>query len=165
MRQCAAIWRTARRQRTDAWPLVELRGSLYNCAHHGCAAVYECAAERRVRGNAGARQHTGARHHGVRGTTQRRKDHSAARAEPWSVGTCKRHGRKMRGTIRRENPRKHGCAEALTVRGTIANIDVNEAATNEMIRCAATIKKNLTFVTDVTDVTLISHLNPDIFGK
>src|SRR6218665_3414243 len=39
-------------------------------------------------------------------------------------------------------------------RGTIANIDVNEAATNETIRVAAIHKKNNTFVTDGTDVTI-----------
>src|SRR6218665_1982527 len=81
-----------------------------------------------------------ARHHGVRGTTQRRRDHLAARAAPFRVATCKRYGHEMRGTIRRENPRKQKYAAALTVRGTIANNDVNEAATNEMTCGAATIK-------------------------
>src|SRR6218665_2329972 len=43
----------------------------------------------------------------------------------------------------RENPLKQGCAAALTVRGTIANNDVNEAATNETIRVAAIHKKKI----------------------
>jgi len=135
MRQCAAIWRTARQRRTDAGPHVELRGSTYNCAspwvrgskrmrgrktsarQHWCAATYRCAAP------------WSARHHGE---TKR----PYGRAE-----TCKRYGHEMRGIIRRENQRKQGCAAALAVRGTISNNDVNEAATNEMTRGAATIKK------------------------
>src|SRR6218665_3591193 len=77
----------------------------------------------------------------VRGTTQRRRDHLAARVPPWRVATCKRYGHEMRSTIRRDNPRKQLCAAALTVRGTIANNDVNEAATNETPRVAAVHKK------------------------
>src|SRR6218665_3881132 len=77
----------------------------------------------------------------VRGTTQRRRGNLAARAAPWRVATCKRYGHEMRGTIRRDNRRKQWCAAALTVRGTIANNDVDEAATNETIRVAAIHKK------------------------
>src|SRR6218665_1218685 len=82
----------------------------------------------------------------VRGTTQRRRDPLAARAAPWRVATCKRYGHEVRGTIRRDNPRKQGCAEALTVRSTIANNDVNEAATNETSRVAAVHKKIIIYV-------------------
>src|SRR6218665_2817513 len=46
-----------------------------------------------------------------------------------------------RGTIHRENPRKQGCAAALTVRGTIDNNDVNKTATNETPHVAVVHKK------------------------
>src|SRR6218665_3056177 len=81
----------------------------------------------------------------VRGTTQRRRDHMAAGAELWRLATCKRYGHEMRGTIRRDNPRRQGWAAALTVRGTIANNDVNEAATNETPRVAA-VHKHIIYV-------------------
>src|SRR6218665_2523810 len=45
MRQCAAIWRTARQRRTDARPHVKLRGSTYTMKRSA------------TRGTVGARQH------------------------------------------------------------------------------------------------------------
>ena len=81
MYNCAATQaettkRSAARGTMGARQHMELRGSMYNCAatykdarrHLNAAApnraaVYECADERRVRGNTGVRQHTGARHH------------------------------------------------------------------------------------------------------
>src|SRR6218665_3277093 len=91
------------------------------------------------RGTMDERQHTSARH------PQRRRDHLATRAAPCRVATCKRYGHEMRGTISRENQRKQGCAPVLTVRGTIANNDVNETATKETPFVAA-VHKNIKYV-------------------
>src|SRR6218665_3604834 len=130
MYNCAAPWMRGS---------IRMRGRTTSARQHWCAEAYRCAAPWSARNHAEMKRPLG-----------------RARAAPWRVATCKRHGHEMRGTIRRENPRKQGCAAALTDRGTIANNDVNEAATNEMTRGAATIKKmHLTFVTDGTDVTLL----------
>src|SRR6218665_2716849 len=90
-----------------------------NARHQGCAAAYKCAAERRVRGNTDARKYTGARHHGCAETRVRGTYECAA---AWRV----------RGSIRM---RGHTDARQHTrLRGTIADSDVNEVATNETTR-------------------------------
>src|SRR6218665_599341 len=81
----------------------------------------------------------------VRGTNER--------ASPWRV----RGSIRMRGTTdaRKTQMRGHTDARQHTrMRGTIADSDVNAAATNETTRSAA-IHKKYTFVTDGTDVTLL----------
>ena len=84
----------------------------------------------------------------VHGTTDARLQRRAAactNAAPRMSGNIR-----VRGSITRA--RQHGCAAphicaatetrgSIPERGTIANIDVNEAATNETIRVAQSIKK------------------------
>src|SRR6218665_670717 len=84
----------------------------------------------------GTRQHTGARHYGGRQYKSARHHRRAATYECAAAlrergSTCARHhicaATQLRGSIHE--------------RGTIANIDVNEAAMNETIRVAAIHKK------------------------
>src|SRR6218665_1463515 len=78
----------------------------------------------------------------VRGTTDARLQRRAA---AYTNAAQRMSGNiRVRGSITRA--RKHGCAAtqlrgSIHERGTIANIDVNEAATNETIRVAAIHKK------------------------
>src|SRR6218665_2725027 len=86
----------------------------------------------------GTRQHTGARHYGGR---QYKSARHHRRAATYECAAALRE----RGSITRA--RQHVCAAtklrgSIHERGTIANIDVNEAATNETIRVAAIHKKN-----------------------
>src|SRR6218665_3683186 len=90
----------------------------------------------------GERRHTGARHYGARQYESARTHRRAAaytNAAPRMSGNIR-----VRGSITRA--RHHICAAtqlrgSIHERGTIVNIDVNEAATNETIRLAAIHKK------------------------
>src|SRR6218665_601959 len=101
-----------------------------------CAAPWDASTQRT------------ARQHGTRHTE------NCAAAWDAAPGRTARHY----GARKYESARHHRRAATVTrgsihERGTIANIDVNEAATNETIRVAA-IHKKYTFVTDGTDVTV-----------
>src|SRR6218665_356870 len=118
------------------------RGNTENCAE-----TWDAATQRT------ARQHGTRQHRELRGTMGRgNTENSAAEWDAAVRGIARKHGTRQH-IERRDNPRKQGCAAALTGRGTIANNDVNEAARTKRPASRQFIKK-YTFVTADTDVTV-----------
>src|SRR6218665_1537199 len=103
----------------------------------------------------GTRQHTGARHYGGRQYKSARHHRRAATYE------CAAALRERGST----GARHHICAAtqlrgSIQERGTIANIDVNEAATNETI-CVAEIHKKIIYVCNGWHGRYNGHRSPN----